>query len=285
VHGAVVDAFTREPLTGDHPFKDLANVLLTPHLGASTEEAQRNVAVDVCRSVRDALIEGELSHSLNVASRGADWRQLQNALALARRCAAVARSWLADRDARAISSITVRLGPELQSGSGALLASAAAGALSGVVEPARLNLINARSVAAARGIEMAVLEPGEAPHPRALEVRVRADGQEQRIGGVALAGALPRLTRVGPFHMDVALRGTLVVLTNHDVPGVIGRVGTLLGDAGVNIAEYHQARLAQGGEALAVISVDGAVGEATRARLLALPDVLSATVVTLDEGA
>jgi D-3-phosphoglycerate dehydrogenase len=171
----------------------------------------------------------------------------------------------------------------LQSGAGALLASAAVGALSGVVEPARLNLINARSVAASRGIELAVLEPGDAPHARALEVRVRADGREQRIGGVALAGALPRLTRVGAFQIDVALRGTLVVLTNHDVPGVIGRVGTLLGDAGVNIAEYHQARLVQGGEALAVISVDGAIDDATRTRLLGLPDVLAATVVTFDD--
>lgn len=285
IRGAVVDAFTREPLTGEHPFRDLSNVLLTPHLGASTEEAQRNVAIDVCRAVRDALIEGELSRSLNVASRGADWRQLQNALALARRCAAIARLWLADRDARTIRSITVRLGPELQGGSGVLLASAAVGALSGVVEPARLNLINARAIATARGIEMAVLEPGDAPHPRALEVRVRAEGQEQRIGGVAVAGATPRLTRVGPYHMDVALRGTLLVLTNHDVPGVIGRVGTLLGDAGVNIAEYHQARLVQGGEALAVVSVDGAIDDTIRARLLSLPDVLSATVVKFDESA
>jgi D-3-phosphoglycerate dehydrogenase len=73
------------------------------------------------------------------------------------------------------------------------------------------------------------------------------------------------------------------VLTNHDVPGVIGRVGTLLGDAGVNIAEYHQARLVQVGEALAVISVDGAIDDATRTRLLGLPDVLAATVVTFDD--
>ena len=71
-----------------------------------------------------------------------------------------------------------------------------------------------------------------------------------------------------------------MILTNRDVPGVIGRVGTLLGEAGVNIAEYHQARLAQGGEALAAVSVDGAVGEEVKKRLLELPDVRSVTVVS-----
>jgi D-3-phosphoglycerate dehydrogenase len=100
-----------------------------------------------------------------------------------------------------------------------------------------------------------------------------------RIGGVAALDAPPRLTRIGDFHVDVAPRGTLIVLTNRDVPGVIGHVGTALGDARVNIAEYHQARLAQGGDALAVISVDGAVGDDVRSMLLALPEVRTATIV------
>jgi ACT domain. len=84
--------------------------------------------------------------------------------------------------------------------------------------------------------------------------------------------------------VDIAPRRSLVVLTNHDVPGVIGRVGTVLGAAGVNIAEYHQARLLQGGEALAAISVDGEVNEDLRRTLLDLPDVLSATIVHFREA-
>jgi D-3-phosphoglycerate dehydrogenase len=259
--------------------------VLTPHLGASTEEAQRNVAVDVCVAVRDALLTGELSRSINAASSGASWRDLQNAIVLAQRSAAVARAWLADRNARAISAVTLRLGPDLQSGAMPLLAAAAVGALSGVVDAARLNMINARAVAGSRGVELSVLEPGEAPHPRALEVRVRADGQEMRIGGVAVLGEPPRLTRIGPFHVDVAPRGTLIVLANRDVPGVIGRVGTVLGNAGVNIAEYHQARLVQGGEALAVVSVDGEVNESSHRQLLDVPDIRFATIVTFAEGA
>ena len=280
--GAAVDAYETEPLTGEHAFRSLENVLLTPHLGASTAEAQRNVSVDVCAAVRDALLTNELSRSLNVAESGGDWQALQPAILLVRRAAALARAMLAGRGALAISSIALRLGPELAAGRGPLLAGAAVGALEGVVESERLNLINARTVARSRGIELEYVEGGAA-HPRAVEVRLTAGADSERISGVAAFDGPPRLTRIGAFHVDVSIpaaRGTLIVLTNRDVPGVIGRVGTALGDARVNIGEYHQARLAEGGEALAVIAADGAVGDDVRRQLLALADVRSATIVT-----
>ena len=103
--------------------------------------------------------------------------------------------------------------------------------------------------------------------------------QQLAVTGTAPEGGTPRLTRIGSFHVDVNPKQTLLVLTNQDVPGVIGRVGTLLGERHVNIAEYHQARLAQGGDALAAISVDGTVDEATRLALLQLPDIVSASIV------
>jgi D-3-phosphoglycerate dehydrogenase len=173
----------------------------------------------------------------------------------------------------------VRCGSELAGGREALLAAAALGLLEGIVETDRLNLINARALAEGRGVELSVGESAQLG-ASAVEVSLRGGLQELAVAGVALAGSTPRLTRIGGFHVDVNPRQTLIVLTNHDVPGVIGRVGTLLGDAGVNIAEYHQARLAQGGEALAVISVDDGAGADLRQRLLGLPDVRSATIVT-----
>ncbi len=277
--GAVLDAYEKEPLKGDHALAAVPNVLLTPHIGASTAEAQRNVAVDVCAAVRDALLSEELSRSINVAEPGADWKALQPALLVARRAGAVARACLADRGARALSSVTIKLGRELAAGRDPLLASAAVGTLEGVVEVERLNLVNARTVAQARGIELRYAEGGVAPHDRAVEVRVVADGKEMRVGGVAALDAPPRLTRIGDFHVDVAPRGTLIVLTNRDVPGVIGRVGTALGNAAVNIAEYHQARMVPGGDALAVILVDSTVDEAVRRTLLQMPEITGATVV------
>ena len=278
--GAILDAYSKEPLAADHPLRRSPKVLLTPHLGASTAEAQVNVAVDACAAVRDALLHDELSRSINVAGAGTgNWRELQSALGVTRRAAALARAILADRGVKSVQRLALRCGPELASAADALLASAAAGLLEGTTEVDRLNLINARAIAEARGIELHCGESGALGSPWAIQVSLSGGMQELAVGGIAPEGSPARLTRIGGFHVDVAPRDTLVILTNNDVPGVIGRVGTLLGDNGVNIAEYHQARLAQGGEALAAISVDGPVASGVREALLALPDVRSATIV------
>lgn len=282
--GAVVDAYEKEPLAADHPLRALPNVLLTPHIGASTTEAQRNVAVDVCMAVRDALLSGELSRSINVADVGGQWADVEPALTLARRAAAVGRAILATQGMRVVQRVDVRSGSGLAAAKSALLASAARGLLEGTVEQERLNLINARAIAEARGIDLSTTETPVQDNPFAVEVRLSGGMQEIAIAGTAQPGAAPRFTRIGAFHVDIQPRDTLLILTNNDVPGVIGRVGTLLGEAGVNIAEYHQARLAQGGQALAAVSVDGDVSEATRESLLRLPDVSSAALVCFHSG-
>ena len=214
---------------------------------------------------------------------------MRPALMLARQLAAVGRALLATRGARAVDRIDVSPGEALSGARDALLAAAALGVLAPVVAHERLNLINARALAAARGIALSTTE--EAAEPPALEqgvaafslgVRLTGGGQEVTVSGLAHPATVsPRITRIGAFDVDIHPRGTLLILANRDVPGVIGRVGTVLGAAGVNIAEYHQARLAQGGEALAAVAVDGTVGDDVRHALLALPDVHSATVVPL----
>jgi D-3-phosphoglycerate dehydrogenase / 2-oxoglutarate reductase len=288
--GAALDVYTAEPLSPGHPLRSAPHLVLMPHIGASTVEAQRSVAVDVCRAVRDALLRGELSRSINAASaddgRGGDVRP---ALMLARQLAAVGRAVLATRGARAVDRIDVSPGEALSGARDALLAAAALGVLAPVVAHERLNLISARALAAARGIALSTTEG--AAEPPALDqgvaaysvgVRLTGGGQEVTVSGLAHPATVsPRITRIGAFDVDIHPRGTLLILANRDVPGVIGRVGTVLGAAGVNIAEYHQARLAQGGDALAAVAVDGTVGDDVRHALLALPDVHSATVVPL----
>jgi D-3-phosphoglycerate dehydrogenase len=292
--GAAVDAFVKEPIRSDHPLTKFPNCYLTPHIGASTAEAQRNVAVDACAAVRDALLSGEYSRSINVPEgEHGKWEELRPARMLARRAAAIGRAILAAQGMSVVGRIDVRGSNSLSAARETLVASAALGVLEAVVEHERLNLINARTLAEGRGIELSFTEPADGAQPesagstRAVEVRLTGGMHDITVGGVAYLhggdesgdGAF-RITRIGAFRVDVYPRETLVILTNRDVPGVIGHVGTLLGESGVNIAEYHQARLAQGGEALAAISVDGAVGEEVKKRLLELPDVRSVTVVS-----
>jgi len=280
--GAALDVFSREPLPADDPLRSAPNLFLTPHIGASTIEAQRNVARDVCVAVRETLLGGELSRSINIAAvEGVRWEELKPALRLSERAAAVGRAILATQGNRAVQRVSVRAGPKHVAASEALLSAAAVGVLEGIVEGDRLNVINARTLAAQRGIELSsVEEPAAGAADDVVEIRISAGMQEIAVAGTASPTAPVRLTRIGAFHVDVQPRSTLLILTNEDVPGVIGRVGTVLGEARINIAEYHQARLAQGGDALAAVSVDGVVGEEVRDQLLKIPGVRTATVVT-----
>ena len=175
---------------------------LTPHVGASTVEAQRSVAVDVCRAVRNALLRGELSRSINAAGvAGEHWPEVRPAANLAGQLAAVGRALLASQGARAVDRIDMSAGTALAGARDALLAAAAMGALSAVVADERLNLINARALAAARGIALAfteaageVIDADAGPVSHGVSVRVTAGTREVFVGGVAHPAAF----RVSP---------------------------------------------------------------------------------------
>jgi D-3-phosphoglycerate dehydrogenase len=285
LQGAMLDVYSKEPLAANSPLRTNDKVLLTPHLGASTAEGQRNVAVDVCIAVRDALLEGELSGAVNLA--GADsgrWRDLRPALSLARQATSIARALLANRGARAVNQVTLHVGRQFAGAEALLSAAAAAGVLAPIMGDDRVNLINARARAMERSIALAVVPLLASEDEHAIRTTVAGDGQQLTVGGIALAGAAPRVTRIGDFKVDVAPRRTLIVLNNADVPGVIGHVGTILGNARINIAEYHQARMSQGGEALAAITVDGGVPNPVCRQLLEIPGVRAATVIDVGEG-
>ncbi|HEX6924922.1 MAG TPA: phosphoglycerate dehydrogenase [Longimicrobiaceae bacterium] len=272
IAGAGLDVYAREPLAPDHPLRSLPNVLLTPHLGASTAEAQRSVALEACAAVRDALITGDLSGALNAAGvGGAGVSELRPLIELADRLARLGRALLPG----GISAIELRYSGPREEAPRPLLLGALQGALRDVVERRAINLVNAQYVAAERNIETAWTHAGTTSElGEEIELRMESGNRGIRVAGALFGESHGRITRIGAFRVDVAPRGTLVVLRNRDVPGVIGRVGTLLGEQGVNIAEYHQARLQMGGEALAAISVDSALNGDVVQRLAALPEVL-----------
>jgi D-3-phosphoglycerate dehydrogenase / 2-oxoglutarate reductase len=279
ISAAALDVFAHEPLTGDHPLRRLPNALLTPHLGASTLEAQRNVAVEACAAVRDALLSGDLSAAMNAAGvGGAALGEIRPLLQLAERLGRLGRALLPT----GLSAMELRYsGPRAEAARPLLLASLQ-GAMGDIVDRRAINLVNAQHVATERGIETAWTHVSSQHElGQAIELRMEAGERGLRVGGALLAGTHGRVTRIGAFRVDVAPRGTILILRNRDVPGVIGRVGTLLGDAGVNIAEYHQARLQVGGEALAAVSIDDTISPELLQNLCDLPEMLDAKQVVL----
>ena len=277
--GAALDVFDKEPLPADHPLRSLPNVVLTPHLGASTEEAQLNVALEIAQAIRAALVHGDLSGAVNAPFVvGERVQRLRPLLSMAQRLGRLAAA-LTDG---AITSVELRFGGE-EDFLRPLAAGAVAGLLADVVGPAGVNVVNALHLAKARGIEVdrTRVDPNR-DYAEFVEVRATGSGRSSRVAGALLAEGHPRVVRIGDFRLDIVPRGVLVLLRNRDVPGVIGRVGSFLGDAGINIAEYHQARLSAGGEALAAISVDSPLKPEVLAALRSLPEVLDARQVQFD---
>jgi len=281
VAGAAFDVYDQEPLPADHPLRGLANVVLTPHLGASTEEAQLNVALEIAELVKAALVEGDFAGAVNAPLVGGDrLRRLRPLLELATRLGRLAVA-IADG---AVSGIEVRFAGEGEDLLRPLAAGAVIGVLEGVIGAPAINVVNALHLARQRGIQV---ERTRVDAPRdysdLVELKLQTGNSTTRVAGALLGESHPRVVRIDDFRVDVVPRGMLIVLRNRDVPGVIGRVGTLLGSAGINIAEYHQARVAAGGDALAAISVDARLPGPVLESLRALPEVRSAAMVDLGE--
>jgi D-3-phosphoglycerate dehydrogenase len=282
IGGAALDVFEQEPLPADHPLRSLDNVVLTPHLGASTAEAQQNVALEIAEAVRAALVDGDLSRAVNAPGLGGDeMRRLRPLLDLAERLGVLAAA-LAEGG---IGRVEVRYAGSAANGLRLLTATALSGVLSRIAGEGAVNTVNAVHVASARGIrvDQVQLDPRDAVAEQ-LEVRATTDAGETRVAGALLGDSHPRVVRINEFRVDMAPRGTLLVLRNKDVPGVIGRVGTLLGDAGINIAGYHQSRLGAGGDALAVVSVDARLDATIVEALGTMPEVHSVRQVQFDRA-
>ena len=268
--GAALDVFLVEPLPADHPLRSLPDVVLTPHLGASTAEAQHNVAIEIATAVRAALLEGDLSRAVNAPEVGGeDMRRLKPVLTLAERMGMIGASLTAGP----LTRIDVNYSGSAGGGLHLIVAAAVAGALSHV-SGGTVNLVNALKLAQSRSIrvERASQEP-QPPYVDMVEVRVSSDQGSGRVAGAILGEEHERIVRVDDYPVSVKPTGTLLVLRNRNLPSVIGEVGTVLARAGHFVDEYQQARRNGAPEALALVRIDRPATDAVLAELRGLPDV------------
>jgi D-3-phosphoglycerate dehydrogenase len=277
--GAALDVYDQEPLEADSPLRGAPNIVLTPHLGASTAEAQELVSVEISRAVADALLFGDLSRALNAPAIGGEALQrMRPLLDLARHLGRLA-SVLAPGGIRGLG---IGYAGGASEGVNALAPYTLMGLLGAILGDDQVNFVNAPWLAEQRGITVSQHHLARrSDYSEFLEIVLRTDAGQVKLAGALLGDKHPRIVRIDDYHVDVEPRGSLIVIRNRDVPGVIGRVGSLLGDAGLNIAGYHQARQSAGGDALAAVAVDGRVDRDVIARLKALPEITDARVVEL----
>ena len=285
IAGAAVDVFAVEPPPKDHPLFGLDNAVLTPHLGASTEEAQAAVAIEACRALAAYLKRGEITGAVNAAGVKLDLPPDEAPLAdLAARMGGL----LAGFTTGGYKSITVRAsGSRAPKLLGTLAKMAAVELLRPRLEPP-VNVINVEHLARSRNIELSTVHEPTPPHGLVgdvVGVRVETDrGESRRILGTAYADGLPRVLRIDGFALDMVPEGPMVIIENDDRPGVIGDVGAAFGTAGVNIADMVISReTAKDGKsnALMVLKTDGKPSDALLADLRGKPNVRTVRSVVL----
>jgi len=277
VAGAGFDVFVEEPAKSNVLFGQ-PNFVATPHLGAATEEAQENVALQVAEQMSDYLLTGAVSNAINMPSISAeDAPRLKPYMALAARLGSFAGQ-LTETGLRKVT-LTYR-GQVAALNTRPLTAIALEGLLRPLVDS--VNMVNAPVLARERGIEIVETNTEEIENYQAtITVGVETDRRERSASG-AIFGGEPRLVQMHDARMEAELKGPMLFVRNLDKPGFIGRLGSTLGDAGVNIANFHLGRAAGDGSAVALIQLDTAAPPATIKALEALPDVLTVKTLAFD---
>ena len=261
IAGAAIDVYTTEPAPADNPLLGVANILTTPHLGASTEEAQVNVALDIAEQIVEVLNGKPARAAVNMPSVSADMlARLQPYLTLAERIG----SLHAQLTSSPISEVEVVYAGDFENLPTVHLTRAV---LKGLLEPVvkeGVNYVNAPALAAARGIKITESRTAGAVEGGGcvLTVRKRGGTKEREICGAVLSRDNIRILFIDGYRVDVRPSGPMLVTQHTDRPGVIGKVGTLLGEAGINIAGMHVGRESEGQGALMVLKLDTPTPEA-----------------------
>ena len=263
IGGAAIDVYTTEPAPADNPLLNIPNIITTPHLGASTEEAQVNVAIDIAEQIVEVLAGKPARAAVNMPSVSADMLvRLQPYLTLAEKIG----SLHAQLTSSPISEVEVVYAGDFESLPTLHLTRAV---LKGLLEPVvaeSVNYVNAPAIAASRGIKLTESRTPTSGESTGAVLTVRkrggpGGGAEREISGVVLGKDNLRILTIDGYRVDVRPSGPMLVTQHTDRPGVIGKVGTLLGDSGINIAGMHVGRESEGNRAVMVLKLDAPISE------------------------
>ena len=278
IGGAALDVFEVEPLPAEWPFRDVPNLVLTPHLGASTAEAQELVGIEIAEAVRATLLQGEIRNSVNMPNIDAKtiatlgpWIELGSKLGL----------FLAQIAPKRAEKLSIRYsGRIVEHDLTAVTRSLVTGFLRHT-HGGDVNTVNAPAILANLGLEVVETRQSEAGEfTDLIEVSITQDGVTASVGGT-LYGSKPRIVTVNGRFVEGAPSGTILLLENKDRPGIVGHLGTILGQNKVNIASMSLSRNEVGGQALTLLNLDSAPDEALLAKVTSDPDISSAKVIKL----
>jgi D-3-phosphoglycerate dehydrogenase len=269
VAGAALDVFVEEPAKAN-PLFGTPGLVATPHLGASTTEAQVNVAIQVAEQMSEFLTRGGVTNALNMPSLSAEEApKLKPYMALAEKLG----SLVGQLEGRHASGVSIEVeGAAAQLNQKPITGAVLAGLMK--VYSDTVNMVNAPFLAKERGFDVReVRHDREGDYHTLVRVSVQTPQGEKTVAGTLFANAAPRLVDMFGIRVEAELEGQMIYIVNDDTPGFIGRLGTTLGEAGVNIGTFSLGRRAAGGEAVALVSVDSQVGDDLVARLSGLPGV------------
>src|SRR6266571_446374 len=272
VAGAAFDVFTEEPATGN-PLFGHPNVVCTPHLGAATTEAQENVALQIAEQMSDYLLNGAISNAVNFPSITAEEApKLRPFIELADKLG----SFAGQLTETGILKVQITYEGHVAEMKIKALTSAA---LSGLLRPmlGDVNVVSAPVVAKERGMVVdEIVRAAQSDYESLITVTITTERQERSVSGTVYADGKPRLVDIKGIRVDAEFGKSMIYVTNEDKPGFIGHFASLLGDAKINIATFHLGRNKPGGDAIALVEVDGKVPAELLAKVQALPQVKQA---------
>ena len=278
VAGAALDVFEVEPLPVDSPLRDVPNLVLTPHLGASTAEAQESVGIEIAQSIRAVLLEGTIRNAVNMPNLDAKTLAI---IGPHLRFGEKLGKFLSQIAPKRAESLNINYSGKVNEVDTTAITRAVLKGFLQVAGGSEVNEVNAPAFAETLGLKVSesrLSAPGD--YTDMLEISAMGEGKSVSVGG-AFFGATPRIVSINSRPVEARPQGVVLVLENTDRPGMVGRIGTLLGEHGVNIATMSLSRNQAGGTALTVLNLDTAPNEQLLRDIRASEDIHSAQVIQL----